>query len=89
MDTKAFAECMKRNMEKQGFSTEDLSKATGISVEILKACESGDYKPKAKELYAISEAIKVPPLILKSGGGMVHSLTLDENGERKSGWKEY
>ena len=31
MNTKAFAECMKRNMDKQGITIEDLSKMTDIS----------------------------------------------------------
>ena len=89
MDTKAFAECMKRNMDKQGITIEDLSKMIDISVSRLEECLSGDFKPKAKELFAIAEAIKVPPLILKSGGGTVHSLVLDENGKKVSKWNEY
>ena len=44
MDTKAFAECMKRNMDKQGITTEDLSKMTDISVSRLEECLSGDFK---------------------------------------------
>ena len=89
MDTKVFAECMKRNMNKHGITTEKLSELTCISIERLKELESGDNKPKAKELHAISTIIKVPPLILMEGGGMVHYLELDENGKKVSRWEEY
>ena len=89
MDTKAFAACMKRNMDKQGITTEALSELTGISVSRLEECLSGEYKPKAKELFAIGEALNVPPLVLKSGGGQIHSLVTDETGKRVSRWEEY
>ncbi len=89
MDTKAFAECMKRNMDKQGITIEDLSIMTDFSVPRLEECITGNYKPKAKELFVIAEAIKVPPLILKSWGGTVHSLVLDENGKKVSKWNKY
>ena len=89
MDTKAFAECMKRNMDKQGVTTEDLSKMTEIPVSRLEEYQSGDFKAKAKEIYAISAAIKVPPMALMHGGGLVHISELDENGHRVCRWEEY
>ena len=89
MNTKAFAECMKRNMDKQGITVEVLLKITGITDLKLEECLSGDYKPKAKELFAIAEAIKVPPLVLKSGGGMTHSLVIDEDGKKIGELHEY
>ena len=89
MDTKVFAECMKRNMDKQGITTEKLSEKTGISVARLKELESGEIKPKAKELFAIGPVIKVPPLILMEGGGKVHSSYVDENGHRMCKWEDF
>ena len=89
MDTKVFAECMKRHMDKQGISTKYLSELTGISVDRLEELESGENKPKAKELFAISAVIKVPPLILMKGGGTFHLSSFDENGHRICRWEEY
>ena len=89
MDTKVFAECMKRNMDKHGITTEVLSEMTGITVARLEELESGENKPKAKELHAISAAIKVPPLILMEGGGKYHFSSFDENGHRICKWEDY
>lgn len=89
MDTKAFAECMKRNMDKQGITTEDLSSMTDISVARLEECMSGEVTPKVKELKAIATALKVPLLVLKSGGGWVHFSELDEDGKKVCRWEEY
>lgn len=89
MDTKAFAECMKRNMDKYDITTEALSDLSGISVARLEELKSGCIKPKAKELHAISAVIKVPPLILMKGGGKVHFSSVDENGHRICRWDEY
>ena len=89
MNTKVFAECMKRNMDKQGITTKVLSEMVGVPVHRLKELETGEVIPKAKEIIAIGKAIKVPPLILMKGGGMVHSLCVDENGKRYGKWEEY
>lgn len=89
MDTKAFAECIKRNMDKHGITMEVLSEKTSITAARLEELESGENKPKAKELHAISAVIKVPPLILMKGGGKVHYLELDDNGKKVGRWAEY
>jgi hypothetical protein len=62
---------------------------TDISEPRLEECLAGDYKPKAKELFAIADAIKMPPLVLKSGGGMTHSLVLSEDGKKVDELREY
>ena len=89
MDTKVFAECLKRNMDKHGITTEVLSEKTGISVTRLEELESGEIKPKAKELFAIGPVINVSPLILMKGGGKVHSSYVDENGHRMCKWEDF
>ena len=89
MDTKAFAECMKRNMDEHGITTEVLSEKTGISLKRLEELESGEYKPNSKELFAISDVIKVPPLILMKGGGNIHISSYDETGHRICRWEYY
>ena len=89
MNTKLFAECIKRNMGKQGGNLEDLSAKSDIPVPRLEELISGDIKPKAKEIFAIGGALKVPPLILKRGGGVTHAIVLNEDGKRVCVWNEY
>ena len=55
----------------------------------LEECLSGGIINQQKELFAIAEAIKVPPLVLKSGGGMMHSLVLSEDGKKVDELREY
>ena len=71
MDNKKFVECMKKNMEVNGLTTESLSELTGISVARLKEYESRDFKARTAEIIAIGKALNVPPAVLMHGGGMI------------------
>ena len=89
MDTKLFAECMKRNMTQKNITTEELAEMTGISAERLQSLESSSSKPNASELHKISAAIGVPPLILMEGGGLIQKLCRNEDGTSREEWCEY
>ena len=90
MDAKRVGDCIKRNMAEKNLTTEMLSEITGISVERLKEYEEGNLKNKAKssEIFAISRAIGVPPLILMQGGGLWEYHGRNEDGPFDE-WKEY
>jgi len=90
LDKKAFAECMKRNREKQNISIEELAEKIGISVDKLMEFESGDFvKIKASEIRLISDGINVPMYWLFTGGGHIHLLHRDENGRPYGEWIDY
>lgn len=89
MDLTAFGNCMKRNREKHNTTLDDLAQRTGLGKELLQAFEDGKQKPKASELKKISREIKVPLLILKSGGGTVSIRCIDKNGKLVCDWREY
>ena len=82
MNTEAFANCMKRHMEKKNISLQDLSKLTGIPIPRLEEYESGTFKARSSEIIAIGHALEVPPMLLMKGGGTVHYSMRDENGHR-------
>ena len=89
MDLTAFGNCMKRNREKHNITLDDLTQRTGLCKELLQAFEDGTQKPKASELKKISQEIKVPLLILKSGGGTIGVRCIDKNGKPVCDWREY
>lgn len=90
MDKKAFAECMKRNREKQNISFEILSERTDIPVGKLIEFESGEFdRITASELENIGKAIKVPPVALMQGGGTAHHLHRPEDGNSYCEWVDY
>ena len=55
METKQFAQCMKRNMDARNLTTEALSELTGISVSGLEEYESGEFTAKSDEIIEIDE----------------------------------
>ena len=71
MNTVKFAECMKQNMKVKVLTTEALAGLTGIPVTRLKEYESGEFKARSDEIYAIGRALDVPPAILMHGGGTI------------------
>ena len=71
MNTIKFAQCMKQNMEFKGLTTETLAALTGIPITRLKEYESGEFKARSDEIYAIGKALDVPPAILMHGGGTI------------------
>lgn len=90
MDKKAFAACMKKHRERQGFTLETLAEKSGISADKLAEFESGEFdRIKVSELEKIGKVIEVPPVCLMNGGGQVHILQRIEDGKTYCEWVDY
>lgn len=81
--------CIKRNRIKLQMTLNELAEQTDINICNIEAFETGIRLPRYKEFMSISKVLKIPPIVLAHGGGVIQTRERNEKGEYVCEWREY